>query len=141
MLAAITTPLVLAASFCRPLSVLQIPLAAGAAYMTAMVVFVQNRGALLGLGASFLGLWTMARARRRWLVVLAVLSISAIVWAARAGLLNRFLEIYADGRFLGTAAERLDIWSAGLQLAAGSLAVRGRPRQLRAFPGAVHGRR
>ena len=100
MLAAITTPLVVGVSFCRPLSVLQIPLAAGAAYMTAMVVFVQNRGALVGLGASFLGLWAMGgeetlvrRARHPFDVCNRL--------GGTAGLLNRFLEIYADGQFVG----------------------------------------
>ena len=119
MLAAMTVPFALAVAACRPLSVLQIPLAAAVAYLAVMVLLVQNRGAMLGLGASFLGLWATARARGRWLVVLVAVSLTAIVLAARQGLLNRFLEIYADGRFLGTAAERIDIWWGGLQIASG----------------------
>jgi O-antigen ligase len=119
MLAAITGPLAIAIAACRPFSVLQVPLAATGAYLGVMVMFVQNRGAILGLGASLIGLWTIARARWRWLAATVALSATAGVLAARAGLLTRFLEIYDDGQFVGTAAERLDIWWAGLQVAAG----------------------
>lgn len=118
MLAAIVIPVALALAFCRPLSVLQIPLAAAGLYLVVMVVFVQNRGALLGLTASFGGLVAAARARLLGLGLLVMALVAAGAWAAQAGLLDRFREIHVSGEFQGTAAERLGLWSAGMRLTA-----------------------
>ena len=117
MLAAITAPLALAVAACRPFGMLSIPLGTAATYLAVMILFVQNRGAVLGLGASLIGMWATARARRWWLVALVLLVVTVVAVAARAGLLSRFLEIYGGGQFLGTAAERLEIWEGGLRLA------------------------
>ena len=119
MLTVISVPLALAMAFCRPFSILQAPLVLIGAYMTAVVLLIQNRGAVVGLGAGFVGLWAMAHGRRRrWLIPIVIaIAGTTVLWAARSGLLVRFTEIYADGRFLGTAAERIEKWSGGLRLA------------------------
>ena len=142
MLAAITTPLVLAASFCRPLSVLQIP-ARGRCRVHDGHGRIRSepRRAARALARHPRTVDNRARARRRWLIVLAVLSMLAIVWAARAGLLNRFLEIYADGRFLGMG-QRSDSTSG--RVASNSLWIIGSSGLAPATSSisrAVHGRR
>jgi O-antigen ligase len=82
-----------------------------------MILYVQNRGAVVGLGAASLGMWPLAR--RRWLALAVVATVPAAVgyWALQTGLFERFRDIYSDGRFLGSAAERLEIWAGGLQIA------------------------
>ena len=117
ILTVVTVPMALTLAFCRPFSRLQIPLGLLSAYMAAMLLYVQNRGAVVGLAAACLGMWPLAR--RRWLGLLALLTLPMVVgyWAFEAGLLDRFRQIYADGRFLGSAAERLAIWKGGLEIA------------------------
>jgi O-antigen ligase len=117
MLTVVTVPIALALAFCRPLNWLQMALVPLSGYMAAMILFVQNRGAIVGLGAACLGLWPLAR--RRWLGLLVLVTVPAAVawWAFDAGWLQRFHDIYAGGHFLGTARQRLEIWSNGLAIA------------------------
>jgi O-antigen ligase len=117
MLTVVTVPVALAIASCRPLSPLQIPLAVGAAYMSGLILFVQNRGAVVGLAAAAIGLWPLARRRWLGLLVLATVPMGAAYWAWDAGLLDRFYAVYDDGRFVGTAAQRLEIWRNGLEIA------------------------
>lgn len=117
MLAVVTVPIAVALAFCRPKSPLQVPLAIAGTYLAAMILFVQNRGAVVGLAAACGGLWPLARRRWLGLLVLASLPVAAGYWAFDAGLLDRFQTVYDGQRFLGTAAQRLEIWRSGLLLA------------------------
>jgi O-antigen ligase len=115
MVAVVAVPLALALAVTRPFGRVQIPLAVSALYLTGMILFVENRGAIVGLAVACLALWPLARRRWLGLLVLVCLGPLAGYLAWQAGLLDRFNEVYADGGFVGSAAERIEIWTAGLQ--------------------------
>lgn len=119
MLAVVIAPVSFALALSKPWDIVQVPLAATSMYLGGMVLFIRNRGAVVGLAAACLGLWPLAR--RRWTLLPALVAVPAAVafWADRAGLLHRFYTIYQDGRFLGSAAERINVWTHGLAIAQG----------------------
>ena len=113
----VSVPLALAVAFSRPITVSSLLLVPLSLYSAAMIVVVQNRGAVVGLAAALITLVLLARSRRLYLLLSLIPIAAAGVWALQAGLFHRFQEIYAGGRFLGTAAERLEIWQGGLEVA------------------------
>jgi O-antigen ligase len=106
----------LAVSFCRPITATSVLLVPLSLYAAAMVVMVQNRGAVLGLVASLVALFLSARSRGRWFLLSLIPTVAAAAWVLRAGLAGRFREIYANGQFLDTAAHRLEIWRGSLEI-------------------------
>jgi O-antigen ligase len=100
----------------RPLSLYQVVLVPVVVYLGWSIVMIQNRGGLLGLVAGCVALmWTK---RERWWWIAAPVPFVLIAWwASSQGLLRRFAQIYVEGRFVGSAGERLQIWAGGLDIA------------------------
>ena len=85
-------------------------------YLVRMVVTIANRGALVGLAAATLSMWLISPWHWRITVALAPLLLVAALALPRTEVGKRLDEAYQQNAFSGTAAERLVLWNAGLEI-------------------------
>ncbi|HWB13933.1 MAG TPA: O-antigen ligase family protein [Pirellulales bacterium] len=117
MLAAIVSPLLFVSAQTAPSRLAKIAFYLLLAYLVVLIVYIQNRAAMLALPAAAAVLLLSSRHRRRALLI-AVPGVAALaVWLPSSGLVDRFGEIHQEGEFQGSAYWRLRIWTAGWQIA------------------------
>jgi O-antigen ligase/VanZ family protein len=85
--------------------------------LAALVVVIANRGAVVGLAAATLVVWAISPWKWRSAAILTPLALLLALYLPRTELGRRADAAFADGQFQGSAAMRLDLWTAGVGIA------------------------
>ncbi|HEV3345017.1 MAG TPA: O-antigen ligase family protein, partial [Pirellulales bacterium] len=124
MLAAVACPLLFVGAQTAPSRLARVGFYVMSGYFVSLVVYSQNRAAMVSLPVAAAVLLFASPHRKRALLIAAPLALVLAAWLPASGFVNRFAEIYEEGEFQGSAYYRLRIWTAGWHMA-GDHAVLG----------------
>ncbi len=93
-------------------------LAIPAVAMVALTAATANRGGVVALAAGAVAVWVAGRRKLLKLALASPVLAGGVAWVALGPLGKRIADIWQGGYWLRTVTERLDIWQAGVAMAA-----------------------
>lgn len=117
MLLAISLPLVLVVARTAANRLTQCGFVLMVLYLFGLLVAIANRGAAVGVLLAVVAMWVASRHRLRNLLFATPLLVVGLAMFPMTEIGQRMTAAYQDGRFQGSAAERLQIWTAGVEMA------------------------